>query len=92
VRAAVWNRIPPTIVLMLYTIAVLGLTAMGYGAGLVKSRTLAPTIAVVLAFSAIMLIIQDMERPRPQLFTISQEPLVDVARRISPPPSSAEFR
>ena len=41
VRAAVWNRIPPTIVLML-TIAVLGLTAMGYGAGLVKSRTLAP--------------------------------------------------
>jgi len=92
VRAAVWNRIPPTIVLMLYTIAVLGLTAMGYGAGLVKSRTLAPTIAVVLAFSAIMLVIQDMERPRPQLFTISQEPLLDVARRISPPPSSAEFR
>jgi len=92
VRAAVWNRIPPTIVLMLYTIAVLGLTAMGYGAGLVKSRTLAPTIAVVLAFSAIMSVIQDMERPRPQLFTISQEPLVDVARRISSAPSSAEFR
>ncbi len=92
VRAAVWNRIPPTIVLMLYTIAVLGLTAMGYGAGLVKSRTLAPTIAVVLAFSAIMLVIQDMERPRPQLFSISQEPLVDVARRISSAPSSAEFR
>jgi hypothetical protein len=92
VRAAVWNRIPPTIVLMLYTIAVLGLTAMGYGAGLVNSRTLAPTIAVVLAFSAIMLIIQDMERPRPQLFTISQEPLVDVARRISSAPSFAGFR
>ena len=81
--AAVWNRIPPTIVLMLYTIAVLGLTAMGYGAGLVKSRTLAPTIAVVLAFSAIMLVIQDMERPRPRLFTISQEPLVDVAPHLS---------
>jgi hypothetical protein len=39
-----------------------------------------------------MLIIQDMERPRPQLFTISQEPLVDVARRISSAPSFAGFR
>lgn len=92
VRAAVWNRIPPTILLMLYTIAVLGLTAMGYGAGLAKSRTLAPTIAVVLAFSAIMLVILDMERPRPQLFTISQEPLADVARRTASAPPSAEFR
>jgi hypothetical protein len=33
VRGAVWNRIPPTIVFMLYTIAVLGLTAMGLNAG-----------------------------------------------------------
>jgi hypothetical protein len=65
---------------------------MGYGAGLVKSRTLAPTIAVVLAFSATMPVILDMERPRRQLFTISQEPLADVARRPSSAPSSAEFR
>jgi hypothetical protein len=63
---------------------------MGYGAGLVKNRTLAPTIAVALAFSAIVLVIQDMEWPRTLLFTISQEP--HAARRISPPSSCAEFR
>ncbi len=38
VRAAVWNRLPTMIVVMLYSIAFLGLMAIGYGAGLVASH------------------------------------------------------
>jgi hypothetical protein len=70
VRAAVWNRIPPAIVTTLYGIAFLALSAMGYGAGLAESRT------------AIIVLIVDLERPRQQLFQVSQEPMADVARRI----------
>ena len=38
VRAAVWNRIPSTIVVVLYSIAFLGLLTLGYGAGLATNR------------------------------------------------------
>jgi hypothetical protein len=82
VRAAVWNRIPPTIVLTLYGIAFLALTAMGYGAGLSESRTTVPSLMLILTFSAIIVLIVDLERPRQQLFNVSQQPMADVARRI----------
>jgi hypothetical protein len=67
VRATVWNRIPPTIVLTLYGIAFLALTAMGYGAGLSDSRTTVPSLMLILTFSAIIVLIVDLERPRQQL-------------------------
>lgn len=86
VRAAVWNRIPPAIVLMLYTIGLLGLTTMGYGAGLVASRTMVPRIVLVLAFSAVIVLIVDLERPRQKFFHVSQEPMTAVAHRIGAPP------
>ena len=82
VRAAVWNRIPPTIVLTLYGIAFLALTAMGYGAGLSESRTTVPSVMLILTFSAIIVLIVDLERPRQQLFEVTQQPMADVARRI----------
>jgi hypothetical protein len=82
VRAAVWNRIPPAIVLMLYGIAFLALSAMGYGAGLAESRTTIPSVLLILTFSAIIVLIVDLERPRQQMFQVNQEPMADVARRI----------
>ena len=44
VRATVWNRIPTTIVVMLYAIGCLGLLTMGYGAGLADNRAALPTL------------------------------------------------
>jgi hypothetical protein len=82
VRAAVWNRIPPTIVLTLYGIAFLALAATGYGAGLAESRTTVPSLMLILTFSAIIVLIVDLERPRQQLFEVSQQPMADVVRRI----------
>jgi hypothetical protein len=82
VRAAVWNRIPPTIVLTLYGIAFLALTATGYGAGLAESRTTVPSIMLILTFAAIIVLIVDLERPRQSLFEVSQQPMADVVRRI----------
>ena len=86
VRAAVWNRIPATILVTLHLVAFVALLGMGYGAALAGSRTLIPTLVLVLAFAAIMLLIVDLERPRQQLFKVSQEPIADVVRRIHPPP------
>jgi hypothetical protein len=95
VRAGFWNRIPPTIEVMLYTIAFLGLMALGFNTGLTGVRTLAPAVVLVLAFSSIIALIVDLERPRQTLFSVSQEPMADVARRIQaaptpePPPATS---
>jgi hypothetical protein len=85
VRAAAQNRIPLTIELALYGIAFLGLATMGYGAGLAETRATVPALVLVLAFSAIIVLIIDLERPRQQLFEITQEPMLDVARRVQLP-------
>jgi len=85
VRAAVWNRIPFVIVLMLFSIAFLALMAMGFSGALAESRATLPAVLLILAFSAIIVLIVDLERPRQQLFHVSQEPMIDVSRRIQAP-------
>jgi hypothetical protein len=89
-RAAMWNRIPATIEAMLFAMACLGLLTVGYGAGLADNRAALPTLLIVLAFSAVIVIIVDLERPRPTLFEISEEPMAAVARRIEALPSPGE--
>ena len=86
VRAGVWNRLPTAILATLYSIAFLALTAMGYGAGLADSRTAIPSVMLILTFSAIIVLIVDLDRPRQQLFHVVQEPIADVARRMGVAP------
>jgi hypothetical protein len=82
VRAASWNSIPEAIVLALYGIAFFGLSALGFNAGLNAHRPIFPALMLILAFSFVIILIIDLERPRQQLFHVSQEPIMDVARRI----------
>ena len=83
VRAAVWNRIPPAILTTLYGITLSGLVRDGLWRWLLsESRTAIPSLMLILVFSAIIVLIVDLERPRQQLFQVSQEPMADVARRI----------
>jgi len=86
VRAAVWNRIPFAIIITLCVVAFLALMAVGYGAGLAGNRNSIPAVMLVLAFSAIIVLIMDLERPRQQLFRVDQEPMHDVLRRMETPP------
>jgi hypothetical protein len=81
-RAAVWNRIPGVIVLALYGIAFLALMALGFNSGMNEHRPGIPAIVLAMAFSSVIVLIVDLERPRQQLFTVSQEPMADVVRRI----------
>lgn len=83
VRAAIWNRIPTTIEVMLYVLAFMGLMTMGYNAGLAASRPMLPTLVLALAFSAIISLIVDLERPQQTLFSVSQEPMVSVQQRLA---------
>ncbi len=82
VRGTFWNRIPATIQTMLYTLAFLGMMTMGYNAGLAGTRPTLPTLVLVLTFSAVIVLIVDLERPSQTMFHVSQESMLSVQQRI----------
>src|SRR5271166_6164056 len=67
------NRIPSPIWAALYFMAVLGTAAMGYHAGLAGSGRSLAIVALVLAFSAVMTLIADLDRPQAGLLRVSQQ-------------------
>lgn len=69
-QAALINRIPLVIWLTLYFTAVMSMIVVGYQAGLTEKRSPMATISLALAFSAVMILIMDLDRPLQSLFQI----------------------
>ena len=79
------NRIPASIWVTLYFIAFLSMALMGYHAGLTGTRSLTANLAIVFAFSAVMVLITDLERPEQKLFNVSQQAMIELKSQLSPP-------
>ena len=79
------NRIPDTIWLALYFVTVLSMAAMGYQFGLTGERSWAVTILLVMVFTAVILLIADLDRPQTGLIQVSQQPMIDLINRIGAP-------
>jgi hypothetical protein len=77
-HSAVMNRIPLTIWATLYLMAALSMTIMGYQAGLTGSRSPVATITLAIAFSAVIILITDLDRPMMSLFDVNDQLLVDL--------------
>jgi NADH:ubiquinone oxidoreductase subunit 6 (subunit J) len=77
-HSAVMNRIPLTIWMTLYLMAALSMTIMGYQAGLTGRRSPVATITLTLAFSAVIILITDLDRPVMSFFDINDQLLVDL--------------
>ena len=78
VHSAVMNRIPLTIWITLYLMAVLSMIIMGYQAGLTGKRSPVATITLALAFSAVIILISDLDRPVMSFFEINNQLLLDL--------------
>ena len=72
------NRIPGTIWTALYFVAILGTCVMGYHAGLAGSGRSLAILALVLAFSAVMTLIADLDRPQAGMLRVSQQAMTDL--------------
>ncbi len=80
--AGVRSRIPGAIWSALFAVTILALGAMGYHAGLAgTSRSLA-VLAVALCFSAVMVLIADLDRWREGALQVSQQALIDLQQSI----------
>jgi len=77
-HSAVMNRIPFTIWMTLYLMAILSMIIMGYQAGLTDRRSPVATITLAVAFSAVIILITDLDRPIMSFFEINKQLLVDL--------------
>jgi hypothetical protein len=72
------NRIPGSIWAALYVLAILAMAQLGYHEGLASPRRSPAVLALVLTFSAIMLLIADLDRPLEGLLRVSQQAMIDL--------------
>jgi hypothetical protein len=76
-------RIPNIIWVVLYAITALAAASIGYHSGMTgRSRPLV-ALALILAFSAVIFLIQDLDRPLYGILRVSQRALVDLRRTMN---------
>lgn len=76
------NRVPTTIWVALYFVAILAMAEVGYHEGLTSPRRSPAAMVLVLTFSAVIFLIADLDRPLEGLLTVSQQTMVDLRNSI----------
>lgn len=79
------NRIPDSIWLALYSVAILTMAALGYQFGLTGERSWPITILLTMVFTAVIMLIADLDRPQAGLLQVSQQALTDLIDSIGTP-------
>lgn len=74
------SRIPLSIWATLFALAVLGMGAVGYQAGLSATRRSPAMLVMVVAFAGVLFLIIDLDRGHEGLLTVSQQAMLDLHR------------
>lgn len=80
--AAAINRVPLVVLLALYGIAAISSGFTGYGSGLARERSRLPRYLMGIMVAAVILLIQDLDRPGSGFIKVSQRPMLDVAKSL----------
>ena len=72
------SRIPGTYWIVLYVVSIFALAAMGYHGGVAGTARSPVMLAVAIAFSAVILLIADRDRPGEGWVNISQQAMIDL--------------
>lgn len=78
IQAGTRSRIPTMIWLGLFSLALLSMLSVGYQSGISATRRSPAMAGLVLAFSGVMFLIADLDRPREGFLTVSQQSLIDL--------------
>lgn len=76
---ALRNRVPTSVLLTLYSIAVVAVGFSGYASGLDAHRSRPPIYLMCLLVAGVILLIQDLDRPSTGFVKVSQQPMIDTA-------------
>ena|SRR5215813_1857405 len=80
---ALQNRIPAAIWIGLYLLAILAMSALGYQEGAASDRRSLASFALVLAFSSVLVLIANLDRPGKGLLQVSQQSMVELQQSMS---------
>ena len=86
------NRVPDIVLIGLYSIAFVAMAFAGFGAKLDSRRSRLPVYLTGLIVCAVMLLIQDLDRPDAELIRTSQKPMIDTAASLAAFPDSGPAR
>jgi len=82
VAANTTARIPYTLYVTMYLVAVLALMMLGFHSGITGQRDIIVTVVLILIFSAVMVLIIDLDRSWEGFLRASQQPIIDVMESI----------
>lgn len=83
------NHVPNIVVLVLYGVAIIAIGFSGYASGNAQRRWRLPVYIMGVLVAAVILLIQDLDRPDAGAIFHSQQPMIDTAAALST--YSAEF-
>jgi hypothetical protein len=86
IQAGLRSRIPATIWLALAFVTTIAMVAMGYQMGLSSKKRSLCALALVLTFSAVILLIADLDRPGEGMLDVSQQATIDLAESMNESP------
>jgi hypothetical protein len=78
VLVGIRSRIPMSIWVALFTLALVGMSAMGYQAGLSVTRRSPAMLFLALAFGGVLFLIVDLDRVREGFLNVGQQAMLDL--------------
>lgn len=84
------SRLPLVIWGVLLVVSVLSIGMIGYCSGIAGSRRSLAVSALVLAFSAVTMMIVDLDRPREGMLQVGQHPMIELKRSMTAPTESVD--
>ena len=80
---ALRNRVPNTVILVLYGISIVVVGFSGYSSGAAERRWRSPVYIMSVLIAAVILLIQDLDRPDAGIISVSQQPMIDTANALA---------
>ena len=80
---ALRNRVPNIVLLALYATAIIASAFTGYASGIETRRSRVPMYVMGVLVVAVILLIQDLDRPGYGFVTVSQQPMIDTAASLA---------
>jgi len=80
---ALTSSVPDIVLVVLYLIAMAASVFSGYAAGVESQRSRRPMYVAMGLFIAVILLIQDLDRPTRGFITAGEQPMQDVASSIA---------
>lgn len=83
VIAALWSRIPLVVWIILGLVTILSMSDLGYQSGLSGKLSLLASLTLILAFTAVIYLIADLDRPSEGLLRVRQQTYLDLQKKMA---------